>query len=281
MSWRSSFGTTVDHAQTPRLTVDFVVPPIPPMAEVRGSATALVSPNPFSALEDSPILVSFDSAHLRSTTNNISDTSRLSVHSSNSVHSQNSDTYAQYLTVANSGFMEAGGIRTPMSVRPFSPSESFAFPKPPKESSDRSSTQSRPLSTMTQSTVTLSAPPLKSPAASRVLLPPTPASPSPVITVLPENNPFADPTFQPKFADVETVQRPFVPNLSDELLVVIGDKVKIIKVFDDGWALVQKMTSKGLIPIDCMRAVGQDLPAFLNEKRVSSAYLEVETGLAF
>lgn len=80
---------------------------------------------------------------------------------------------------------------------------------------------------------------------------------------------------------METVQRPFVPNLSDELSVVIGDKVKIIKVFDDGWALVQKMTSKGLIPIDCMRAVGQDLPAFLNEKRVSSAYLEVETGLAF
>jgi hypothetical protein len=110
----------------------------------------------------------------------------------------------------------------------------------------------------------------------------------------PQSNPFADPTFEPKFAEIETVQRPFVPTLSDELPVVIGDRVKVIKVFDDGWAMVQKNVEEagsspirskpqsGLIPIDCMRAVGQDLPAFLSEKRVSSAYVEdVVTGRAF
>ena len=85
-----------------------------------------------------------------------------------------------------------------------------------------------------------------------------------------------------------------MPTLSDELPVVIGDRVKVIKVFDDGWAMVQKIVEdtkssaaknrpqSGLIPIDCMRAVGQDLPAFLSEKRVSSTYIEdIVTGRAF
>jgi hypothetical protein len=286
VSWRSSFGTTIDHAQTPRLMIDFDIPPVPPMAEVRGSDNTFSAPNPFSPLQDSPILVAFDNARLPSTNNNISNTSRFSVHSANSVHSQNSDSYAQYLTVSNSGFMEGGEIRTPMSVRPFSPSESFAFPKPPKEASD----SSRPPSTLTLSTVTLSVPPThtKSPTASRILLPSTPASP--VVTEAPEANPFADPTFEPKFAEIETVQRPFAPTLSDELPVVMGDRVKVIKVFDDGWALVVKIPARvdvsakerpGLIPIDCMRAIGQDLPAFLSDKRVSSAYMESVRGMAF
>jgi len=85
-----------------------------------------------------------------------------------------------------------------------------------------------------------------------------------------------------------------VPTLPDELAVTIGDSVKVIKVFDDGWALVEKMpgagevavmsegkAKRGLIPIDCMRAIGQDLPAFLNEKRVSSVYAQSTTGVAF
>jgi hypothetical protein len=78
--------------------------------------------------------------------------------------------------------------------------------------------------------------------------------------------------------------------LVDELSVVIGDRVKVIKVFDDGWAMVEKLPHgadakgakmPGLIPIDCMRAIGQDLPAFLIEKRVSSIYVDSERGMAF
>jgi len=84
-----------------------------------------------------------------------------------------------------------------------------------------------------------------------------------------------------------------VPTLADEMAVTVGDKVKVIRAFDDGWALVERVSegmgaaaaqgkgTPGLIPIDCMRAVGQDLPTFLYEKRVSSAYAFNETGVAF
>jgi hypothetical protein len=56
--------------------------------------------------------------------------------------------------------------------------------------------------------------------------------------------------------------------------------------FDDGWASVVKVPApgsgggneddasvadnRGLIPIDCLREAGQELPAFIASKRVSS-----------
>ncbi|KAF9465387.1 hypothetical protein BDZ94DRAFT_1131869, partial [Collybia nuda] len=141
-----------------------------------------------------------------------------------------------------------------MSVRPFSPSESFAFPKPPTvQSGDWSNAGSRPQSSSTLAT-------LKSPEISYLgsPIPPTPALPK---------DPFADPS-KPEFVGVETICRPFVPTLGDELAVAIGDSVKVLNIFDDGWAMVEKVpegtevvkSQSGLIPIDCLRAVDQDLP---------------------
>jgi hypothetical protein len=84
-----------------------------------------------------------------------------------------------------------------------------------------------------------------------------------------------------------------VATLGDEMSVAIGDKVKVIRSFDDGWALVERVSEgvdaattqgkkkPGLIPIDCMRAIGQDLPTFLYEKRVSSTYAISVRGMAF
>jgi len=73
---------------------------------------------------------------------------------------------------------------------------------------------------------------------------------------------------------LETVCRPFAPTLGDELVVEVGDLVSVIQAFDDGWARVRKQSdgSKGLIPIDCFRQNGEELPAFLASKRVSSFY---------
>jgi hypothetical protein len=81
----------------------------------------------------------------------------------------------------------------------------------------------------------------------------------------------------PEFRDVETIRRPFLPTLQDELPVMPGDAVRIMKPFDDGWAFVERLEggskgSKGLIPIDCLRETGQALPAFLAARRVSSNY---------
>jgi hypothetical protein len=93
-------------------------------------------------------------------------------------------------------------------------------------------------------------------------------------------NPFSDPAIDAanlnaEFASVELIRRPFVPTLDDELAVTPGDSVRAVKVFDDGWAYVEKIGpagARGLIPIDCMRDSGEDLPAFLASKRISSYY---------
>ncbi|KAG6809029.1 hypothetical protein H0H92_001910 [Tricholoma furcatifolium] len=250
-SVRSSFATTVDHAQTSHLRMSFGdAPPLPPMAEIRGDDNAgpfqPFSPN--SALADSPVLITFDNSH----PSPIVAKKRASTHS---VASNGSG--AQYLIVPG---MNTDGqeVTTPMSVRPFSPSESFLFPKPPKEQSGGD--LSRRLSSTTS------------------------RSGATVYAI--SSDPFSDPAPLPaQFSAIESVYRPFVSTRHDELSVAVADRVKVIRLFDDGWALVEKLLAfddivgtegqnmhgaQGLIPIDCFRAEGQDLTTFLIEKRVAS-----------
>lgn len=117
-------------------------------------------------------------------------------------------------------------LPSPIFVRPFTPSESWAFPKPPG-----SGTTSPP----------------------------------------PDNS---DPVVEGAsgFAHVETIKRPFVPTMHDELPVVPGDSIRVIRIFDDGWAMVEKLggLGEGLIPVDCLRAAGEQLPSFITSKRLSS-----------
>ncbi|KAI0269963.1 hypothetical protein BC834DRAFT_579720 [Gloeopeniophorella convolvens] len=151
---------------------------------------------------------------------------------------------------------------TPMSVRPFSPSESFAFPKPPSSSrptSMRNSVMSDPF-----------ADPLSAWAAYPALLSPGASS----------ANPFADDASPPPRTSAsssvvegaeERVCRPFAPTLHDEVAVATGDVVTVVQPFDDGWVRVRRVDgADGLIPLDCFRQAGEDLPAFLASKRVSS-----------
>ncbi|KAJ7069134.1 hypothetical protein C8F01DRAFT_976022 [Mycena amicta] len=152
-----------------------------------------------------------------------------------------------------------------MSVRPFSPSESFAFPAPPPRESQ-----------------------LVSPM---IPLTPSPMIPIPPITETPPvamENPFADAfaaapaPSSPPFAAVETIFRAFSQTLQDELSVQSGDQVKVLAVYDDGWAMVERIDVSGkgkgmegakvvgLIPIDCMRRADESVTSFLAAKRVSS-----------
>lgn len=202
--------------------------------------------------------------------------------SMSSMMSNGSDPDTQYLIVGND--LNPPGPSSPMCVRPFSPSESFAFPKPPlcpnegQCPSSVSVISGRGLVSPLSSVATLvqihSPPPIFNPD----LLPPAPAAsylpPSASLTAIPgtSSDPFADPA-HPEF---ETIRRPFAPSLDDEVSVAPGDQVLVVKVFDDGWALVEKQcgflnhNEKGLIPVDCLREAGQALPAFLAQKRVSS-----------
>ena len=58
------------------------------------------------------------------------------------------------------------------------------------------------------------------------------------------------------------------------MAVTAGEEVRILRRFDDGWAVAEKVSggasAQGLIPIDCMREVEEALPAFLAKKRISS-----------
>ncbi|KIM80974.1 hypothetical protein PILCRDRAFT_821832 [Piloderma croceum F 1598] len=248
-SIRSSFGTTIDHGMafrvdtpvtTPPFNLSAMSPAFPPMAEIK---SVVKDPQPGSGAS-----------------------TRFSNGSNHSVVSQ-------YLDVPGLPALPPGAT-TPMSVRPFSPSESFMFPKPPHDQVNDNETDwlSRsPTSGITDSGRTLtSSPPNGNIAGS--------SNTKPLANLA--ANPFSDPAFDAtnlntEFASVELIRRPFVPTLDDELAVTPGDSVRVVKVFDDGWAYVEKVGStgaRGLIPIDCMRDSGEDLPAFLASKRISSYY---------
>jgi len=127
-------------------------------------------------------------------------------------------------------------LPSPISVRPFSPSESWSFPKPPKP---RPKTFAHTGDSKVFSSI----------------------------------DPFADPIpqpFQTVMPPAEVVTRTFEPMADDELVVEIGDEVSMLKVFDDGWANVKVIRrngrpesvqrSEGLIPIDCLRPKGYEKP---------------------
>ena len=176
---------------------------------------------------------------------------------------------------------------TPMSVRPFSPTERWSFPTPP----DARNPLRKSAQVFHQSS------PPTSQAASVNYHPPRTTSTSPISdddvefhTAAEDSspeNPFADFASSNDHTTVETfhtatttssrftierVSRPFAPALSDEIAVSPGDEVRILKQFDDGWAYAEVISTgtRGLFPIDCLRSPDVDLPAFLASKRLSS-----------
>ncbi|KAG1860139.1 hypothetical protein DFJ58DRAFT_905578 [Suillus subalutaceus] len=262
-SARSSFATNFDQglmfridSPTPLLNLDLAafgtIPEFPPMAEVR-ERTSILFPSASAVARRESI---------------------------NSMMSNGSDPDTQYLIVGND--LNPPGLSSPMSVRPFSPSESFAFPKPPpcpnegRCPSSVSVISGHGLLSPSSSGATLVQIHSPPPIFNSDLLPSAPAAsylpPSASLTIVPgtSSDPFADP------AEFETIRRRFTPTLDDEMSVAPGDQVLVMKVFDDGWALVEKQcgfldhNEKGLIPVDCLREAGQALPAFLAQKRVSS-----------
>jgi len=265
-SARSSFATTVDHSFLARQAT--TIPPLPPMAEVgRANASAL------------PVLL--DPSHF-------SDDNRFSL---NSNHSENS----QFLFVNIRNSLQD---LTPKSGKAFSPSESFAFPKPPSPIGDRVSAYSRRSTSTATANAMMRSMRTNSDDSHLPSLPDVP--PSPVAGTPTGANPFSENPFSDNnpfedhqitaaqaitptaFAEMEVIRRAFRRNLQDEITVNSGEFVRVLKTFDDGWAYVAKTPAmgsngiddvddgtKGLIPIDCLREPGQDLPAFISANRLS------------
>lgn len=178
---------------------------------------------------------------------------------------------SQVLLVPERGVTSPDLPGTPFSVRPFSPSERWSFPMPPTGSSHRASSQ-LPSRTTSSSPVTFDT-----------------LHASEYATANDSENPFAD--FESSdtghtsetyvtadtdaaahFLRIEYACRPFEPTRSDEISVEEGDRVRVLKRFDDGWAYADNCTNgqRGLFPIDCLRMSNQELPDFLHAKRLSS-----------
>jgi len=198
MSQRSSFATTYDIAAVHPSS--FNLPEIPAIAEIRDN-----HPTHMQGMDVPTVLIDFDD--------------------------DGQDVLVQpppVMVTGNANLYLPPSPTSPtpsrMSVRPFSPSEMFSFPKPPGRNSVSSS-------------------------------------------AIPKS-----PAYIHEFGETEIVCRPFVPSLSDELCVKPEDRVRILQVFPDGWALVEKVgndkgkgkaEAPGLIPMDCFRQAGEDFPAFM------------------
>jgi len=138
--------------------------------------------------------------------------------------------------------------------------ESFPFPKPPLSSSaDRTLFQACEGSPKKQES---EMPYIASPTIARSAMQYTLGDP------FADNNPFEDSAHFP--GRIETVRRPFIPHLHDELEVNIGDSVRIVQIFDDGWAFVEKISEgeQGLVPVNCLLDLMQN--PLLEGKRMSS-----------
>lgn len=259
-STRSSFATNFDHglqfrSNSPVYSPDF---------GVNALSTAALEFPPMAEVRNGPLV----------NTTRFSSSSNTSSPGSNSAHSQ-------YLDMP----VEPPEAMSPMSVRPFSASEGFFFPKPPPAAGTEIDwlNRSHPDSPIGQSAHTLT--PKKATAdrnSANMSINdkafPAPMLPNPFSDDNDVSSPFSDPSRLSAAPDAPTqvICRPFAPTLEDEVAVIPGDAVRIVKTFDDGWAYIEKVQTlaKGLIPIDCFRQAGEDLPAFLASKRVSSFYNE-------
>lgn len=59
-----------------------------------------------------------------------------------------------------------------------------------------------------------------------------------------------------KFSRLMTVVTSFTPSLADELSVEIGESVRMLNEYGDGWCLVQRVGNnnapKGVVPRSCL-----------------------------
>lgn len=67
---------------------------------------------------------------------------------------------------------------------------------------------------------------------------------------------------------VDIIKRKFTQNCGDELTIIRGDRICILRRFDDGWLYVEKTSTKerGFIPQDCLREADQLLPVYLTRR---------------
>ncbi|KAJ3198876.1 hypothetical protein HDU82_000911 [Entophlyctis luteolus] len=80
-----------------------------------------------------------------------------------------------------------------------------------------------------------------------------------------------------KVAKLRIVMYDFVPEMTDEVRLNVGDQVQLFQEFDDGWAIGKNMNSsrEGILPLDCLMGCAIGEMSGVSRKhsnRVSSLY---------
>ncbi|TFY65517.1 hypothetical protein EVJ58_g1929 [Rhodofomes roseus] len=283
MTERSSFGPGASHApwetfsdsvgataggSAPSSRIELSVPPVG--REMKGLTKPVWTSHLNGSMVFTPSLASLASSNVLPT---IRSPDRTSWGSQKSMDKSSGEDGA-WVSCPESAAVSTSshGLPSSMSVRPFSPSEAWQFPKPPESRAD----DALPASYRRQSR-----------ASTRVVSPDSMFESGMSSEAGYAHVGVVDAETALHFARVEMIRRPFVPAMEDEMAVAPGDRVRMLRRFNDGWAYAEKVGTRrrGIIPIDCLRTPSEDLPAFLASKRLSSyragsvyAKSEEETG---
>jgi len=68
----------------------------------------------------------------------------------------------------------------------------------------------------------------------------------------------------------------FIPTLPDELSIMVGETIRILSEYDDGWALCSNARGEiGMVPLECLfhRGLPPDVKVFERRVRTSSLTL--------
>ena len=267
-SARSSFATSYDRGllATPDPSTFSDPPPLVEPAHQGWTAQLAGAPVTFPAA--SHPTESFTAATVRNGGDRSSVSSTASSLSAETTRFQD-----QFLIAVPPGATLHGGespvpspIPSPFSVRPFSPSERWSFPKPPSARASVADKHTSSSGLLSVKSTFADASPAENPFADFTEI-------AAAITVRPDTaHSDASSALSSRFETVETIRRQFLPSMEDEMAVTAGEEVRILRRFDDGWAVAEKVATgaQGLIPIDCLRAPEEELPAFLAKKRISS-----------
>ena len=136
--------------------------------------------------------------------------------------------------------------------------DTFLWPKPDFDNHDRTDDISEKMFIRTENLST--APPVpEKPFSPSVPTPPPMAYNSPVQTPVPT---VQSPTLQAGGAAVPLAQGganfafvrcTYIPNLPDELSITVGETVRVLSEYDDGWAMcLNSRNEQGVVPIECL-----------------------------
>jgi len=93
----------------------------------------------------------------------------------------------------------------------------------------------------------------KSEELSHIILPPMSYNNPSTMAMVGKGTPTAPSADSAPSGNTATVKSTFIPTLPDELSLTMGEVLRVVNEYDDGWALcANRMGEQGMVPLDCL-----------------------------